>query len=166
MASGPASAQSPLGSTNAWLITPMLGVAVDGDANKSLTVAGALGYPITRSLAVEGELGHVFDLAPDDANVDASLTTVHGSALYFFDTSYVATPYVAAGLGVAKFSRDVQSPKASADATEMGFNLGGGITYPLNDRAWVRGDVRVFKHIDNVPTVWRFAAAVTVRLSD
>ena len=156
-------AQPPL-QAGTWLISPTIALALDPDADPSLAVAGALAYPITPLFAVEGELGHVFDMAPDDPDVDSKLTTVHGSLLYFFRTPYVLAPYVAGGLGIGKFSHEVTFPPASITGTELGFNLGGGITYPLSGATWFRGDVRYFKHIDDVPTVWRFAAAVTIRI--
>jgi opacity protein-like surface antigen len=159
-----ARAQSPLGDRDAWLLTPALGVAFDEDADASLAIAGALAYPLTPRLAIEGEIGHAFDLAPGDSDVDSSLTTVHGSLLYFFDTEFMLTPYVAGGLGVGKFAHDVRLPPASIDSTEVGFNLGAGATYPLSDRAWLRGDVRMFKHIDDVPTIWRFMGGLTLRV--
>jgi hypothetical protein len=147
----PARAQAPVDDPG-WLVSP------------SLTLGAALAHAFTDALAVEGELGHVFDMAPGDADVDSSLTTVHASALYFVDTEFVGNPYLAAGIGFARFSHDVDAPPASIGATEVGFNLGAGITYPLSDRAWARGDFRFFKHIDDVPSVWRFAGAVTLRL--
>jgi opacity protein-like surface antigen len=161
--SKPAVAQAP-SDRDRWIVSPALGLALDGDADPSLTLAAALGYTFTPALALEGELGHVFDMAPDDADVDSSLTTVHLSGLYFFDTEYAGTPYLAGGIGVGNFSHDVGQPPASIDATEIGFNLGAGITYPLSDRAWARGDFRYFKHIDDVPSVWRVMGAVTLAL--
>ena len=158
-----ASAQPPL-QPGTWLVSPAIALALDSDADPSLAVSGALAYPISSFFAVEGELAHVFDMAPDDADVDSKLTTVHGSVLYFFRTPYVLAPYLAGGLGVGKFSHEVTNPPASISGTELGFNLGGGVTYPLTAATWFRGDVRYFKHIDDVPSVWRFAAAVTIRL--
>lgn len=159
----PAAAQAPV-DTQGWIVSPAVGLALDPDADPSLTLAAGLAYALTEALAVEGELGHVFDTAPGDSDVDISLTTVHASALYFFDTEYVLNPYVAAGIGFARFSHDVVRPPASIDATEVGFNLGAGVTYPLSDRAWARGDFRFFKHNDDVPSIWRFAAAIALRL--
>ena len=159
----PARAQAPV-DTPGWLVSPFLGLALDEDADPSLTLGAALAHAFTEALAVEGELGHVFDMAPGDADVDSSLTTVHASALYFVDTEFVGNPYLAAGIGFARFSHDVDAPPASIGTTEVGFNLGAGITYPLSDRAWARGDFRFFKHIDDVPSVWRFAGAITLRL--
>ena len=156
-----AQAQPPL-QRDTWLLSGALGLALDADASPSLTINGAAAFPLTPVLAIEGELGHVFDIAPGNVNVDSSLTTVHATALYFFNTSYVLTPYVAAGIGLGKYSTDVGA--TSFGSTEIGFNLGGGVTYPLRGATYFRGDFRYFKHIDDVPSVWRFAAGVAVRI--
>ena len=159
-----AHAQPPL-QRDTWLLTGALGLGLDADGSPSLTLHGAAAFPLTPVLAIEGELGHVFDIAPGNVDVDSSLTTVHATALYFFNTSYVLTPYVAAGLGLGKYSIDVRTPPSSFDATEIGFNLGGGVTYPLKmwNATYFRGDFRYFKHIDDVPSVWRFSAGLAVR---
>ena len=157
----PAQAQPPL-QRDTWLLTGALGLGLDADADPSFTIHGAAAYPLTSQLAIEGELGYVFDVAPGNISVDASLTTVHATALYFFDTDYVLTPYLAAGIGAGKFSVDVTP--GSFSQTEIGFNLGGGVTYPLNGSTYFRGDFRYFKHIDDVPSVWRFSGGLTVRI--
>ena len=162
---GVALAQSPLAS-DTWLLTPSIGFAFDPDANITLSASVAAAYPVTPNIAVEGELGHLFDMASDDADVDSSLTTVHAAMLYFFDTDYALTPYLAAGLGIGHFSHEVLFPRLSIDSNEIGFNLGGGVTYPIADAAWLRGDFRFFKHIDNVPSAWRFSAGITLRLGN
>ena len=164
LAPGSASAQSPL--EGEWFLSPAIGIALDPDADVSLTISGAVGYPVTPVVALEGELGHVFDMAPGDRDVDSSLTTVHGSVLYFFESDYVATPYVAVGLGVGRFSHQVVLPPASIEATEVGFDLGGGVTYPLQNSMWLRGDFRYFKHIDNIPSAWRFSGSVVLRVAN
>jgi opacity protein-like surface antigen len=157
-----ARAQSPL-APDTWTVSPAVGVAFDPDADISPAVGVGVAFPLTDALAAEGEFGHLFDMASDDADVDSSLTTVHAALLYFFDNAFVATPYVAAGLGLGKFSHDVVRPPASIEQTEIGFNLGGGLTYLLGERVWLRGDFRYFKHIDNVPSAWRLLGGVTVR---
>jgi opacity protein-like surface antigen len=162
-APGLALAQPPLQS-NTWLLTGSLGLGIDADGDPSLTIAGAAAFPLTSFIAIEGELGHVFDTAPGDSDIDSSLTTVHGSLLYFFKTSYILTPYAAAGLGLGKFSHDPENPPDEVDSTELGFNLGAGVTYPISGATYFRGDFRWFKHIDDVPSVWRFSAGVTVRV--
>jgi opacity protein-like surface antigen len=156
-----AQAQPPL-QRDTWLLSGALGLAVDADANGSLTMHGAAAFPLTTELAVEGELGHVFDISPGNVGVDVSLTTVHGSVLYFINTEYVLTPYLAAGLGLGKYSVDVEGA-GSFSTTELGFNLGAGVSYPLGNATAFRGDFRYFKHIDDVPSIWRFTAGVSVR---
>jgi opacity protein-like surface antigen len=158
-----ARAQSPV-QPGAWTISPLLGVAFDNDGDASLSLAGAVDYYVTPEFALEGELGHVFDTAPDDANVDASLTTAHASVLYIFDAAF--RPYVAAGIGAGHYSVEVTRPQATFDTTEIGFNLGAGVIYPLDSRLGVRGDFRYFKHIDNVPSSWRLSGGVTLKLSE
>ena len=156
-----AHAQPPL-QRDTWLLTGALGLGLDADGSPSLTLHGAAAYPLTSQFAIEGELGHVIDIAPGNVSVDASLTTVHATALYFVDTEYVLTPYLAAGIGIGKYAIDLTP--GSFSQTEVGFNLGGGVTYPLNGSTYFRGDFRYFKHIDDVPSVWRFAAGVSVRV--
>jgi len=158
-----ARAQSPV-QPGAWTISPLLGVAFDNDGDASLSLAGAVDYYVTPEFALEGELGHVFDTAPDDANVDASLTTAHASVLYIFDAAF--RPYVAAGIGAGHYSVEVTRPQATFETTEIGFNLGAGVIYPLDSRLGVRGDFRYFKHIDNVPSSWRLSGGVTLKLSE
>jgi hypothetical protein len=36
----------------------------------------------------------------------------------------------------------------------------------MNDSVWFRGDIRYFKHIDDVPSAWRFSVGVTLRLAN
>ena len=160
-----AGAQSPL-TPGGWIVTPAIGIAFDPDGDVSLTLSGAAGHRIAGPWGVEGELGHVFDTEPDTRDVDSSLTTVHGTLLYFIETSYALTPYLAAGLGVGHFSHEESTPDDSFESTEVGFNLGGGVTHPLDDRLWIRGDFRFFKHIDEIPSAWRLSAAVVLNLSN
>jgi opacity protein-like surface antigen len=163
LAPGTALAQSPF-EAGEWVVSPAIGFAFDPDADVSPALVGAVGYPVNPSFIIEAELGHLFDLAPGDADVDSSLTTFHAAALYFFDTGYVAAPYVAGGVGIGRFSHDVTNPPASIGTTEVGVNLGGGITYPIRDRVLARGDFRYFGHIDDVPTTWRLIGSVTFAL--
>ena len=156
-----AHAQPPL-QRDTWLLSGALGLALDADASPSLTINGAAAYPLTSDFAIEGELGHVFDLAPGNVDVDSSLTTFHASALYFINTSYVLTPYLAAGIGAGKYSIEV--PPGKFSTTEIGFNLGAGVTYPIRKNTYFRGDFRYMKHIDDVPSVWRFTGGIAVRV--
>jgi opacity protein-like surface antigen len=158
-----AHAQPPL-ERGSWLATGFAGWALDGDGDSSLTLAGSATYPLTPVFAIEGELGHVFDLVPGDDDIDSSLTTVHAAGLYFFNTSYKMTPYAAAGIGFGNQSTSVDSTSESSSANEVGFNVGGGVTYPLGNALYFRGDIRFYKHTDEIPSVWRFAAGITVKI--
>ena len=158
-----AQAQPPL-QRDTWLLSGALGLALDADADPSLTLHGAAAFPLTGEIAIEGELGHVIDMSPGDSELDTSLTTVHATVLYFVNTEYVLTPYLAAGLGIGKYSYDLRTPPIENSTTEFGFNLGGGVTYPITGTTYFRGDFRWFKHIDDVPSVWRFTAGVAVRV--
>ena len=74
------------------------------------------------------------------------------------------TPYLAGGIGVGNYSVSVQALPSDFSTTEFGFNLGGGVMYPFSNATSFRGDFRFFKHIDNVPSVWRFTAGISVRI--
>lgn len=165
LCSGRAYAQSPL-EPGTWTVSPLIGLTLDEDADPSLSLTGIFGFPLNNMFAIEGEIGHVFDMASDDPNVDSSLTTVHGGITAFFESDFVMTPYLAAGIGLGKFSHKVAGPPADINTTELGFNLGGGITYQIDDPVWFRFDFRYFKHIDDVPSTWRFAAGVTLRIGE
>ena len=163
MSPAAALAQSPF-EAGEWVVSPAVGLAFDGDADVSPALVGAVGYPLSPSLIIEADVGYLFDLAPSDPHVDSSLTTFHAGVLYFFDTGYVAIPYVAGGLGIGRFSHDVTNPPDSIGRTEVGVNLGGGIAYPIRERVLARGDFRYFGHIDDVPTTWRLIGSVTFAL--
>ena len=162
---GAAHAQSPVEAGSGWVVSALGGLAVDEDGDLSPAAGAAAAYAVTRTIAVEGELAHAFDIAPADSAVDSSVTTVHGSMLYFFTTPFTMAPYVAGGIGIAKFSEEVAGGPATG-RTEIGFNFGGGVTHPLGERVWARGDVRLVSHIDDVPLLWRFTGALTVRLGE
>lgn len=168
-------AQTPLEAATLNL-SPMAGITLDPDARSASTLGLALGYNVTQHLAVEGEVSRLFDMAPDDDDIDAGLTTASANLRYHFGGARI-TPYVAAGLGVGWYSLEHRVPPANVDATAFGVNLGGGVMYTLNSRARLRGDFRYFNHthgedsdpqglviVDDVPTTWRIVGALTIRL--
>jgi hypothetical protein len=70
----PAAAQAPV-DTQGWIVSPAVGLALDPDADPSLTLAAGLAYAFPAALAVEGELGHVFDthdVVRPPASIDAT----------------------------------------------------------------------------------------------
>jgi Outer membrane protein beta-barrel domain len=95
-----AAAQS-IARPNSWTLTPVLhGSLAVGDPapENSFGLGFAVGYDWTSNLGFEGELSHLFDVAGDSADVDWSVTTFSGNAIYHFDARHV-TPYATLGLG-------------------------------------------------------------------
>ena len=156
----PADAQS-LSRPGTWTVTPFLqtSAGVSGtDTDNSIGLGVAASYDLTSNLGFEGELGHLFDVLGNDANVDWSVTNVSANAVYHFDVAHV-TPYATFGLGFERSSISVKNPDSLAlvipSSTEVAYNFGGGIKYRINDSLIVRADLRRFQAIDMAPDYWR-----------
>lgn len=166
----PGAAQT-LPEANTWSITPFLHTSMDMSdpvQSNSPGLGVAVSYDWTRSLAFEGDIGHFFDVAGDDANVDWSISTFSANALYHFNTPHV-TPYVAFGLGLERSAFEVKNPDVLAlyqdqSATEFAFNFGGGVKYTLNDRWNARADLRRVQANDIAPDHWRLYGGVSFKL--
>ena len=165
IAPAPARAQS-IATPGTWTVTPFLGFSV-GSGNSSVAIGAAVGYDFTANFGVEGEFGHLFDVAGDDASIDWSATTFTANAVYHFDVLRV-TPYATAGLGAERSSVDVTNPDPLAlvvpSSTEIVWNFGGGAKYKLNDRLVVRADLRRFQANDLAPDFWRLYGGLTLGL--
>lgn len=165
----PVSAQS-VARPGGWTVTPFLGSSLDvsdGGGN-SLALGFGVGYDLTRNVGFEGEVGYLFDLAGDDSTIDWSLTNVSGNFLYHFDTRAVVTPYATFGLGFERSSVDVENPDplvlVRPSSTEIAFNFGGGVKYPITEALLVRGDIRRFQSNDLAPNFWRIYAGLVFNL--
>jgi opacity protein-like surface antigen len=149
-----------------WTVSPFLGTSLStsNDLGNSLGLGVAIGYDLTAALGFEGELGHAFDLLGNDANVDWSVTNVSANAVYHFDVPRV-TPYATFGLGIERSSLSVKNPDPAAlylpSSTEIAYNFGGGVKYPVSDRFLARADVRVFQANDAAPDHWRLYGGLT-----
>ena len=149
-----------------WTATPFLSASfgTSNDLGGGIGLGAAIGYDLTARLGFEGELGHVFDLLGDDANVDWSLTNVSANALYHFDVARI-TPYATFGLGFERSSPRVKVPDPLAlypgSSTEIAYNFGGGVKYPINDRFVARADLRRFHANDLAPDHWRLSGGLT-----
>ena len=165
IAPSPVRAQS-IAEPDTWTVTPFLGFSF-GLHHDSVGIGAAIGYDFTANLGVEGEFGHLFDVAADDADLDWSATTFSANAVYHFDVVRV-TPYATAGLGLERSSVDVKVPDPLAappsSSTEIVWNFGGGAKYKMNDRWTVRGDLRWFQANDDAPDFWRLYGGVTFGL--
>jgi opacity protein-like surface antigen len=163
----PAAAQS-IARPNSWTLTPFLhGSLAVGDPapENSFGLGFAVGYDWTSNLGFEGELSHLFDVAGDSADLDWSVTTFSGNAIYHFDVRHV-TPYATLGLGFEHSGHSLKDLTELPDlsATEITVNFGGGVKYPLNDRWTARGDLRRFVASDIAPDHWRLYGGLTYNL--
>ena len=167
LGAAPAAAQS-LPEPGTWTVTPFLhsslGIGEPAPEN-SIGLGVAVSYDFTTNLAFEGDIGHLFDVAGDDANVDWSVTTFSANAVYHFDTQHV-TPYATFGLGLERSGFEVKNPDALAlyqdvSATEFAINFGGGVKYAINSRWQARADLRRFQANDIAPDYWRLYGGLT-----
>jgi opacity protein-like surface antigen len=160
-----ASAQS-VAEANTVTITPFVsgGFGTSEDLGGSIGVGVGVAYDLTKNIGVEGEFSHLFDVAGGDPNVDSSVQNYSGNVLYHFDARHV-TPYATFGLGVEHIGRSVKNPDPlvvyAPAATEISYNFGGGIKYPLTQNFLARGDLRRFQSNDLAPNYWRLYGGVT-----
>jgi opacity protein-like surface antigen len=158
-----ANAQS-VAEPNTVTVTPFVSVTfgTSQGLGSSLGIGGAIGYDWTPNLGVEFELGRVFDVAGDDETLDYQLTTINGNFIYHFDVLHV-TPYATVGLGWERVSTDLQNSDLDdpPSNTEIAWNFGGGVKYPINSRVLARADLRRFQGNDLAPDHWRLYGGLT-----
>jgi opacity protein-like surface antigen len=166
---GEASAQS-VAEPRTWTVTPFLGGSMglgDPANNDSLGIGAAVGYDWTSNLGFEGEFGHLFDVAGDTNALDWSITNFSANVLYHFDVKHV-TPYATFGIGFERSNLDITDPDILAlfpeSSTEIAYNFGGGVKYPVSPRLLLRGDIRRFNANDLAPDYWRVYGGVTFRI--
>lgn len=151
---------------NTITLTPFLSstFGTSNDLGGSLGVGVGVGYDLTTRLGFEGEIGHVFDVLGDTAKADLGLTNVHGNVVYNVPLPRV-TPYATFGVGIERASLDVKTPDPAAlyppASTEVTYNFGGGVKYPLTELFVIRGDVRRFQANDLAPDYWRLYAGLS-----
>jgi len=173
-AAGDARAQS-VAEPKTWTVTGFLGGSVGTDVPKiegnstdiggnSMGIGFAVGYDLTSNFGFEGEYGYLFDLAGDTDRVDWAVSNYNANFIYHFDVKHV-TPYATFGIGVERtdFDSDSDAPNDIDSSTEVAFNFGGGVKYPLTPKLLLRGDVRVFQSNDVAPDYWRLYAGLTFR---
>ena len=147
-------------------VTPFLSTSFGTSQNLggSLGIGVAVGYDLTRNIGFEGEIGHLFDVLGNDANQDSSITNYSANGVYHFDVSRF-TPYATFGLGIEHVSRSVKNPDPAAiypaSGTEVAYNFGGGVKYPVSERFLARADLRRFQSTDLSPNYWRLYGGLT-----
>jgi opacity protein-like surface antigen len=143
-----------------WTVTPFVSASfgTSKQLGGSLGIGAALGFDLTTNLGVEGELGRAFDVLGNDANQDWAITNLSANAVYNFDVKRI-TPYATFGLGIERSSPSVKTPDPlalyQAPGTEVAYNFGGGVKYPISDRFLARADLRRFQANDAAPDHWR-----------
>jgi len=166
----PTAAAQSIAEPRTWTVTPFLGPSMGvGDPANDDSLGGgvAVGYDWTSNLGFEGELGHLFDVAGGTDALDWSITNFSGNVLYHFDVRRF-TPYATFGLGFERSAVDVKDPEPLAlypgSATEVSYNFGGGVKYPLTRRLVARGDLRRFSANDMAPDYWRLYGGISFRV--
>jgi opacity protein-like surface antigen len=148
-----------------WTATPFVGVGFGTSApGGSLGIGAAVSYDFTPNLGIEGDLGHLFDVAGDTHTIDWSVTTFSANAVYHFDVVRF-TPYATVGGGVERSSIDVRDPDPLVlvlpSSTEIVWNFGGGAKYKITNQLLARADLRRFQANDLAPDFWRLYGGLT-----
>lgn len=167
LAASPAAAQS-IAQPRSWTVTPFLGTTAgvgDPAFDNSLGLGVAVGYDMTYNLGFEGEISHLFDVAGSTDNIDWSISNFSANAIYHFDVKRV-TPYATFGIGFERSSYDLKGEDSQAlaedpSSTEIAFNFGAGVKYPINEKWVARADVRRFQANDIAPDYWRLYGGLT-----
>ena len=140
-------------------ITPYVALG----SEMSSPVGGAITFPVTSTLSVET------DVAYRRAEGNIGALSLSASLLYDLPRVGRSTPYVAAGVGLAKYGALVSSPNGSPIGTQSRLattvNAGGGLKMPINDKLALRTDARWGKFLSvQGPSEWfRVAQGISFR---
>lgn len=165
-ATPPVQAAQSVAEPNTLTVTPFLSTSfgTSQDLGSSLGIGVAVGYDLTRNIGFEGEISHAFDVLGDDENLDWPVTNYSANGVYHFDVNGF-TPYATFGIGVEHVTRTVKNPETLAiyapSGTEVAYNFGGGVKYPVSERFLARADLRRFQSTDLSPDFWRLYGGLT-----
>ena len=133
----------------------------DDNLGDTWTIVPRVGYQLSRSFTVEGDLGFMQGLTDLDRSYNAFTPRVN--LLFFPSVDWKVQPFVAAGPGahyrnIPSFDfEDVQSGVSAADRNyknpDLDFliNLGPGLRVPLGSRFSLRTDLRFAETIGGEP---------------
>jgi opacity protein-like surface antigen len=139
------------------VVTPYLGINVGGDVETGKGGPGVSVGFFGGGLGVEFDLQrlqHFFkdqdvaDIVPDSgADLDTDAISFMGNVVAHIRIPGAANlrPYGTAGLGVIRAMFDSANDQFDTAQNNLGFNVGGGVMYALNDRFGVRVDLRYFR---------------------
>jgi hypothetical protein len=121
-------------------------------------VGALLTVPITSTLSLETELGY----RRGEGDLHALSTST--SLLWLLPRVGHASPYLAAGVGLAQYGRPVFSlsgpPSGTQRSLAMTVNAGGGLKMPVNENLDLRTDARWFKMIGQGSDGFRVAQGI------
>lgn len=132
------------------LLTGFAGNSRVDDSNKrtlgaSLAFGGLLGVEFE---AARADLGGFKDISITNIDIDAAMTTYMVNAVVKAPTGPIQ-PYGSAGIGLVRVTGDVDIPflgtVVSAKASDVAWNVGGGLYVMPSDHIGFRGDVRRFQ---------------------
>ena len=135
LAARPVSAQD----ATAVEVTPYVAVGTDA----SSPVGAAVTIPLTSKLGLETDVAY----RRGEGRIPA--LSSNASLLWLLPRVGQATPYAAAGVGLAQYGSPVFTsdgpPTGTRSRVAMTVNAGGGLKMPLNDTLDLRTDARWFK---------------------
>lgn len=120
------------------------------DANKrtigaAATLGGLIGVEFE---AARADLGGFKDISITNIDIDAALTTYMVNAVVRAPTGPIQ-PYGSAGVGLVRVSGDLDIPFIgsvfTATASDVGWNLGGGVYIMPADHFGIRADLRRYQ---------------------
>jgi hypothetical protein len=122
-------------------VTPYVAVGSDGAS----PVGTAVTFPVTSTLSLETDVAY----RRGEGRIHALSSST--SLLWSLPRVGRSTPYVAAGLGLARYGSPVFSSNGPPIGTQprvaMTVNAGGGLKMPMNDNLDFRTDARWFKSL-------------------
>jgi opacity protein-like surface antigen len=125
-------------------------------------VGAAITFPVTSTLSVET------DVAYRQAEGNIGALSLGASLLYDLPRVGRSTPYVAAGVGLAKFGAPIFSSTGGPIATQsrlaISVNAGGGLKMPVNENLDLRTDARWFNLLGQGSEGFRVAQGISFDL--
>lgn len=169
-----------------WHLTPFAGVTFGADTpdTAKATFGGAFGWTGAGILGFEVDVAHTPDFfnvsgISDFDFIQSSVTT--GMVNVLVDLPLGGSgrmggvrPFVTAGVGVIRSDVEQEDGFFAAKNTAFGFNAGAGVAWFFSPRLGARGDVRYFRHAEDIDDrefslgdgtfdFWRGSLGVTFR---
>ncbi|NCA68737.1 MAG: porin family protein [Sphingobacteriia bacterium] len=134
------------------------GITLETSADSGLAVGAVIGHAFPNNLRIEGELAYQKnDLdtvswrgLSTNLNGDVSSLALLANGYYDFRNHTPLTPYVSAGLGVARVEADVVArpgaglPGGSDEGTVFAYQIGAGVAYAVSNQVAVDLKYRYF----------------------